>query len=441
MDNENNLAYYFSMDANTWKARWTKEQIRAMLLEQSQTFWQRDTGVERTQLAQLEQAAPSPHAVIISGLRRVGKSTLLAQLAHRLGQDRFYYINFEDDRFLGFGAQDSNDLYQSLAETFGERKIWIVDEIQNVPGWEHFVRRFMDMGWKFYITGSNASLLSRELGSRLTGRYVPIELFPFSFNEFLRFRQFDVPDVSRLTTLDMARLQQHLSEYLQVGGLPEPLKYPDLPLRRTLYDDVLYRDIATRYHIEEVRTLKELAFYLMSNLAGRVSFNKLKEQLRLGSVNTVKNYFDCLENSWLIFTLNVYDHSVKRQQIAPKKVYGIDTGLSNDVGFAFSANAGKLLENLVFLALRRKTKEIYYYLSPFGYEVDFYLPETRQLIQVAQNLDDPTTRTEEIRALSDAMRALNLSRGLILWDANAKPIEENGLTIDIRSVADWLVSE
>ena len=154
-----------------------------MLLEQSQAFWQRDTGVERTQLAQLEQAAPSPHAVIISGLRRVGKSTLLAQLAHRLGQDRFYYINFEDDRFLGFGAQDANDLYQSLAETFGERKVWIVDEIQNVPGWEHFVRRFMDMGFKFYITGSNASLLSREWGSRLTGRYVPVELFPFSFNE------------------------------------------------------------------------------------------------------------------------------------------------------------------------------------------------------------------------------------------------------------------
>jgi len=412
-----------------------------MLLEQSQAFWQRDTGVERTQLALIEQAMPSPHAVIISGLRRVGKSTLLAQLAHRLGQDRFYYINFEDDRFLGFGAQDANDLYQSLAETFGERKVWIVDEIHNVPGWEHFVRRFMDMGFKFYITGSNASLLSREWGSRLTGRYVPVELFPFSFNEFLRFRQFVAPDLSRLTTLDMARLQQHLSEYLQVGGLPEPLKYPDLPLRRTLYDDVLYRDIAARYHIEEVRALKELAFYLMSNLAGLVSFNKLKEQLGLGSVNTVKNYFDYLENSWLIFTLNVYDCSVKRQQIAPKKVYGIDTGLSNDVGFAFSANTGKLLENLVFLSLRRETKEIHYYTSPSGDKVDFYLPETRQLIQVAQSLDDPTTRTRKVRALSDAMRALNLSRGLILSDANAQPIEENGLIMDIRSVAEWLVSE
>ena len=433
--------YAFIMNENSWKARWSKEQIKAMLLEQSQAFWQRDIGTERTQLAQIEQAVPSPHAVIISGLRRVGKSTLLAQLAHRLGQDRFYYINFEDDRFIGFGAEDANDLYQSLAEVFGERKVWIVDEIQNVPGWEHFVRRFMDMGVKFYITGSNASLLSRELGSRLTGRYVPVELFPFSFTEFLRFRQLVAPDLARLTTLDLAHLQQYLGEYLRVGGLPEPLKYPDLPLRRTLYDDVLYRDIAARYHIEEVRALKELAFYLMSNLAGLVSFNKLKEQLRLGSVNTVKNYIEYLENSWLIFTLNVYDFSVKRQQIAPKKVYSIDTGLSNDVGFAFSANTGKLLENLIFLALRRKTHEIFYYVSPAGYEVDFYQPETRQLIQVAQNLENAATRARETRALADALRTLNLSRGLILSDANAQPVEENGLTIEIRSVAEWLMNE
>jgi hypothetical protein len=127
---------------------------------------------------------------------------------------------------------------------------------------------------------------------------------------------------------------------------------------RTLYDDVLYRDIATRYRIEDVRALRELANYLMSNPATAVSFNKLKEQLRLGSVNTIKNYVEYLENSWLIFTVNVYDYSVKRQQIAPKKVYAIDTGLASAVGFAFSANTGRLLENQVFLALRRQTPDI-----------------------------------------------------------------------------------
>ncbi|MBN1180205.1 MAG: ATP-binding protein [Anaerolineae bacterium] len=427
------------MNENLWKARWTREQIKAMLLEQFQAFWRRDIGIERTQLAEIEQAALLPHAVIVSGLRRVGKSTLLAQLAHRLGEDRFYYLNFEDDRFLGFQAEDANDVYQLLVEVFGERQVFVVDEVQNVPGWEHLVRRFMDMGFKFYITGSNASLLSRELGSRLTGRYVPIELLPFSFTEFLRFRGYVLPDMARSTTVERARLQQYLGEYLRLGGIPEPLKYPELPLLRTLYDDILHRDIATRYHIEEVRALKELAFYLMSNPACQVSFNKLKEQFHLGSVNTIKNYIEYLENSWLVFTVNVYDYSVKRQQIAPKKMYCIDTGLSNAVGFAFSPNTGRLLENMVFLALRRKAQSVYYCISPAGYEVDFYLPESRQLIQVAQNLDQPATREREVRALADALRGLGLSHGLILTDANAPAVEENGLTIETRSMVEWLV--
>ncbi|MCI0398057.1 MAG: ATP-binding protein [Chloroflexi bacterium] len=429
------------MTESSWKEKWTKEQIKVMLSEQFQAFWQLDPGIERTQLAEIERAAAPPHAVTISGLRRVGKSTLLAQLAHRLGENHFYYVNFEDDRLLGFQAEDANDLYQALLELFGERKVFVIDEVQNIPGWEHFVRRFLDMGFKFYITGSNASLLSRELGSRLTGRYVPVELFPFSFREFLEFRQLPFPDLNRPTTIDLARLQQSLDEYLHLGGIPDPLKYPELPLLRTLYDDVLYRDIATRYRIEEVRALKELAFYLMSNPTGQVSFNKLKDQFHLGSVNTIKNYIEYLENSWLIFTLNVYDYSIKRQQIAAKKIYPIDTGLARAIGFSFSPNTGKLRETAAFLALRRHTKEIYYYTTPTGYEVDFYLPESRQLIQVTQHLDNPATRERELRALTDAMHSLKIEKSLILTDANANPIEENGGTITIRSLAEWLLED
>jgi len=427
------------MNENNWKSKLSKDQIKAMLLEQQQAFWQSETGVERRRLGEIERAIPLPHAVVISGLRRVGKSTLLAQFAHRLGEERFYYVNFEDDRFLGFQAEDANDLYQALVELFGERKVFIIDEVQNVTGWEHFVRRFMDQGIKFLITGSNASLLSRELGTHLTGRYVPVELFPFSFVEFMRFKGYTIPDLTRLTTVETAHLQQALNEYLRLGGIPEPLKYPELPLLRSLYDDILYRDIATRYHIEEVRALKELAFYLMSNPTSQVSFNKLKEQFRLGSVNTIKNYIEYLENSWLIFTMNVYDYSVKRQQIAAKKVYSIDTGLVNAIGFSFSPNTGKLMENAAFLALRRKTHEIYYYTTPAGYEVDFYLPESGRLVQVAQSMDNPATREREIRALADAMDALGLSSGLILADSNTETITRNGFTITIRSLAEWLL--
>jgi hypothetical protein len=433
------MMYDFIMNENIWRSKWSKDQIKAMLLEQFQAFWQVDTGTVRGQLADLERAAAAPHAVIISGLRRAGKSTLLAQLAHRLGQDAFYYLNFEDDRFLGFQADDFNDLYKVMVEVFGSRTVLLVDEIQNIPGWERFVRRFMDMGLKFFITGSNASLLSRELGTRLTGRYVPIELFPFSFQEFLAFRGDPFPTLDRMTTIKAAQLGQALDAYLRLGGIPDALKYPDLPLLRTLYHDVLYRDIAARYRIQAVSALRELAFTLMSNPAGLVSFNKLKGRFRLGSVNTIKNYTGYMENSWLIFTINLYDYSVKRQQIAPKKIYCIDTGLANAVGFHFSPNTGRLLENLVFLALRRQTSAIYYYLSPEGFEVDFYLPEERRLIQVAQHLANPAIRERGIRALESAMQHLKVQHAMILCDANEDSLEISRVPVEIRSIAEWLI--
>ena len=427
------------MNENNWQAKWSKEQIRAMLREQLQTFWKRDTGVVREKLPQLLKAAALTHAVIISGLRRVGKSTLLAQIAHHLGENTFYYLNFEDERFLGFQAEDANSLYQALIESFGEKTVFMIDEIQNVVGWEHFVRRFMDMGFKFYITGSNASLLSDELGSRLTGRYLPVDLLPFSFREFLAFKGHDLPDLDRLTTAEQALLQRRLDEYLEQGGIPEPVKYPDLPLHRALYDDVLYRDIAARYRFDDLRALKELAFYLMSNPAGMISFNKLKGQLKLGSVNTVKNYIGYLEASWLLFTINVHDYSVKRQQIAPKKIYAIDTGLARAVGFAFSPNRGRLLENLIFLALRRQGRDIYYLTLKDGYEVDFYLPHAGLLIQVAENLQQEQIREREIRALKAAMSSLNLQEGLILTANGEDSLQSDNMTIHIQPIATWLL--
>ncbi|MBT7989833.1 MAG: ATP-binding protein, partial [Anaerolineae bacterium] len=422
-------------------SKWSRDQIKAMLLEQFQSFWKTETGILREQLREVERAANSPHAVIISGLRRAGKSTLLAQMAHNLDEETFYYLNFEDDRLLNFQADDINDLYQNLLEIFGERKTFILDEIQNISGWEHFVRRFMDMGFKFYITGSNASLLSRELGTRLTGRYIAIELFPFSFKEYLRFRNIPLPPLDRMTTVDLAQLQKNLDEYSQSGGVPDALKYPELSILRTLYNDVLYRDIATRYRLGNVAMLKELGFFLMSNIANLISYNKLKQQFNVGSVNTIKTYIEYMEDSWLFFTLNVHDYSVKRQQIAAKKIYSIDTGLSRSVGFQFSPNTGRVLENLVFLALRQKNQEVYYLTTPNGYEIDFYLPEKGQLIQVSQHLKNPATREREIRALEDALAHTPAQSALILTDANQESFEINGIPVSIRSTAEWLLQE
>lgn len=427
------------MSESIWKARWSKDQIRSMLIEQYEAFIKQDTGITRTLLAEVRKAVNTPHTVIISGLRRVGKSTLLVQLAHSIGHDKYFYINFEDDRFLNFQAADITDLHSALVELFGERKVMIIDEIQNVAHWEHFVRRFMDLGLKFYLTGSNASLLSRDLGTRLTGRYIAFELFPFSFQEYLQFAGEKIDDVNRMTNLKRSKLSGALKNYLKYGGIPDALKYPDINFLRTLYDDVIHRDIAARYKLEALTALKELAYFLFSNPASLVSYNKLKERLKLGSVNTVSKYVNYLEDSWLIFSINQYAFSVKRQQVAPKKIYCIDTGMVESVGFSFSPNSGKLLENLVFLKLRRLSKNIYYIKTDKNFEVDFYLPEERHMVQVTESMAEEAARKREIRALENAAGEIPVERLTILTDQQEDEISIGGLTTHVQSISEWLL--
>ena len=168
-----------------------RDELKALLLEQLEQFRNKDLGIERDKLRYIKNYARTPHIIVISGLRRVGKSTLLSQVAHKLyDKNEYYFVNFEDERFLNFTSNDFNMLYELLIELFGERRVFLFDEIQNILGWERFVRRMTDSGYKFYITGSNAMLLSGELGAKLTGRYIPIDLFPFSFGEFLSFKNF-----------------------------------------------------------------------------------------------------------------------------------------------------------------------------------------------------------------------------------------------------------
>ncbi|PIS28639.1 hypothetical protein COT42_07445 [Candidatus Saganbacteria bacterium CG08_land_8_20_14_0_20_45_16] len=417
----------------------SRTMLKTILLEQRDLFAKKDRGIKRETLDKVKVAMRSPHAIVISGLRRVGKSTLLAQIADLIGENNYYYVNFEDERLAGFSSSAANDLHKTLGLLFGERKIFLLDEIQNIPGWERFVRRFMEMGFKFYITGSNASLLSQELGTKLTGRHIPIELFPFSFAEFLKFKAFSV-DVSRLTTMEEIKLEAMFRDYLEKGGIAEALKYPELPIHATLYNDVLYRDIASRYQIEETAALKELAFYLMSNPSSLFSYNKIKELLKLGSVNTVKNFIRYTELSWLFFVVNVYAFSVKKQQIAPKKIYASDTGMAQAIAFSFSKNEGKYLENAVFLALRRQEEKIYYYKTKSDKEVDFYLPTKKLLIQTAFTIDDPAVYKREVAALAEAMAELNINSGLILIGQGKRQNAPEEKGILISSAYEWLLA-
>ncbi len=417
------------------------EQIRLALIEQKQEFINQNPGTTRNLLTVVARYVKTPFPVIISGLRRAGKSTLLAQLARRFYPNgNYFYVNFEDERFLAFSAADFARLHELLIELFGNQKVFIFDEIQNIAGWERFINRMAKGKYKFYITGSNAALLSRELGTKLTGRYLPVELFPFSFDEYLRFRKIPRPNLTRLTTVQKGGLKKAFAAYLQNGGIPQVLQYPQLPLAKTLYDDILNRDVAQRYKITDIKSLRGLTFYLFSNIASLISYNKLKQLLQLGSVNTVSGYIEYLQASWLIFAVNRYAFSVKKQQIANKKIYGIDTGLIKTVSFSFSQNRGKFLENIVFLQLCRENREnIYYYKTAANHEVDFYLPRNKTFIQVCRSLTDTQTQTRETQALAEAMKEIKNSRGLILTEAETSRLYLNQQSVPVIPIYEWLL--
>jgi len=421
-----------------------KTLLKEIVLEQEKDRQAIDTGIPRAALKRVLRYASLPHAVVVSGVRRCGKSTLLDQVSSKLYKNGVYYLDFEDERLVNFGVEDFNHLYEIFLELYGERKVFFLDEVQNVPKWEVFVRRMQGKGCKFFITGSNASLLSKELGTKLTGRNVTVELFPFSFAEYLAFRGVPLSGNSLSLTTERAAIKKHFDEYLRHGGMPEYLKYRDTTLLKRVYEDILYRDIVARYGIKQVKPLRELGLYLLSNIGGTFSYNNLKNVLGVGSMNTIKSYADFLENSYLIFLVGKFSYSLKEQFVALKKIYCIDNGLADSVAFQFSKNKGKFLENLVFLELRRRFSEIYYYKTANNLEVDFLVKVGRKdlrLIQVADNLDNEKTRQREINALAKAMEELQLKKALILTDDSEEKIVSGGKVITVKSVYKWLLEE
>ncbi|MFH1049251.1 MAG: ATP-binding protein, partial [Patescibacteria group bacterium] len=409
-----------------------KTTLKEIILEQKEALKNKCEGIKRLKLEEIKRYIEIPHTVIIAGIRRVGKSTLLLQIMNEFYKKDCYYLNFEDERFIDFTSQDFNALYEIFAETMGEKKVFFLDEIQNIPSWENFVRRMQDQRFKFFITGSNATLLSKELGTKLTGRYVLIELLPFSFKECLSFQEIYFDKNSLFQTSERAKLKNSFSLYLENGGMPEYLQYQKKELLVRLYEDILYRDIIARYEIKETKALREISLYLLSNLANLFTYNNLKKIAGLGSANTAKNYVEYLENSFVLFSVNLFSFSLKKQYYAPRKIYCIDNGLANSISFKFSENRGKFLENLVFLELLRRKNEVYYYKTKNNLEIDFLIKEKNApsaLIQVAQKLDDTKTKAREIKSLIVALGELNLSNGLILTEDEEGLVEQEGKTI------------
>ncbi|MFH1387991.1 MAG: ATP-binding protein [Patescibacteria group bacterium] len=416
--------------------------LKEVILEQRDFIDRAEQGIEREVLLNLKKYFKLPHTLVVSGIRRVGKSTLLVQLMRNFYKDTSYYFNFEDERLLNFESNDFNALYELMIELFDEKKVFFFDEIQNVKGWENFVRRMQDRKFKFFITGSNASLLSKELGTKLTGRHLSQKLYPFSFKEFLSFKNYKFQPNNLYKTVERGKLKKFFNVYLKEGGMPEYLQYQNKEVLKNVYEDILYRDIVVRYDIKETKSLRELALYFLTNLGGLFSYNKLKKNLSLGSVNTVKSYTEHLENSFLIFTINLFSYSLKQQAVAPKKVYCLDNGLANAVSFRFSRDRGKFLENLVFIELKRRNEDIYYYKTKNNLEVDFLLKKGRkvkQLIQVSQNLKENKTKEREINGLITALKELKLKQGLILTEDEEEVITLKGIKIIVQPIYKWLL--
>lgn len=384
-----------------------EQAIPQILSDQTEVFNNKKCGISRN--IDIDRLLKSDRIIVLTGIRRSGKSTFLRQIAEKVLD--YYYVNFDDERFFDFSIGDFQKLMINLKK-LKQAKTILIDEIQNVPGWERFVRRLHDEEYKIFITGSNAKLLSSELSTHLTGRYKKIELFPFSFREFLTFKEIDS---SKQGTDNLAQILNAFDEYLLKGGFPEYVKYQDKEDLQSIYNDIIYKDLIVRFRIKNPKAFKNLSLFLMTNVAGEMSYNSLKSTTGISNSNTIKYYIDYLQQAYLLFECYKYDYSLKRQNTYNKKIYSIDNGLRDSIAFRFGSEYGKLLENLIFIELKRRNKEVFFYKTKEGYEVDFLVHDDEPvLILVSYTLADKNTEKREVRALLASMRELNVNNALLI---------------------------
>lgn len=390
-----------------------KSLLKEVAKAQKENLLKLPTGLKRHQLDIMPE--PASHALIISGIRRCGKSTMLHQLLKEQYPDA-YYLNFEDPRLYDFELNDFNRLDELIEEQ--ETEVLFFDEIQVIDGWERYVRQKLDESFKLVITGSNATLLSSELGSKLTGRHITEELFPFSWKEFCEFRSLDFSENA-------------LKQYLQIGGFPEYVKTEDDEILNQLFEDILVRDIAVRFGVRDVKTLQRLALYLVSNVGNLVTGNKLKTFFGIGATSTVMEYFSYLEQTWLMHFIPKFSYSVHKQSVNPRKVYAIDTGLINVNSKSFTGDFGRILENLVFLHLRRNFKEIYYFSEKGECDfVTFKSGNVNEIVQVCYKLN-PDNLDRELSGLFEALSFFELEKGYILTQNQTDRFERDGKVAEV----------
>jgi len=403
----------------------TQNDIEQVVAGQREQAARRRKGLLRDILPALPDL--TSHALIISGIRRCGKSTLLEQLLASRGSEALA-LNFDDPRLAGFEPANFQ-LLDALITKSGARSLFF-DEIQVVQGWESYIRQKLDEGFRIAITGSNASLLSRELGTRLTGRHITKELFPFSYNEFLLFQS-------------LAPGEESLRLYLDEGGFPEYLKSKEPDILSNLLYDILYRDIAVRHGIRDTRTLKQFAVHLFSNPGNLITANKFRQTLGIKTTATVLEYFSHLEDAYLTAFMPRFSHSARVQSVNPKKIYVSDPGLTKVASLSFSDDRGRILENAVYWQLRRQGMEVFYF-NEKKVECDFIAIPRKGggqplLIQVCHELT-PANRQREQRGLSEAMDFFQAKEGLIITFAQRDAYTDKSRQIQIVPAWEFFTS-
>ncbi|MCE5348323.1 MAG: ATP-binding protein [Bacteroidales bacterium] len=381
--------------------------LTEIIQDQSESFLKKHW-IERS----TEIPFDSKRILIISGVRRCGKSTLVQQKL--IKSKAALYINFEDPRLINFTLDDFSQL-EKIAEESGKIHLFL-DEIQNIDQWELFARMANEKGISLCITGSNASMLSRELGTRLTGRYKQIELFPFSYQEFLTFR-------------NLERNLKSFDNYFESGGFPEYLEENDTDYLRTLLRDIVTRDVAIRRNITNESQLMRLAVHLLSNCGKEFSYNNISKILEIKSVRTVIDYCDYLRESYIIDFIPLYSTSIKKQMVNPKKCYSIDPVFAKANSLSFSKDIGRRLENFVFNKLRRDFKEIYYF-KKLNAECDFLVKENGQVTLAVQSCLEINNENiaREISGIKNAIAETGAQSGIIITKNQADKIEGIELT-------------
>jgi len=398
-------------------------------------------------------------ATVLMGVRRGGKSTFLFQVIQRLleggiPRPNLLYLNFFDDRLHNLRHDNLGLIIEAYYALHPEKKnaetvYCFFDEIQAVTGWEPFVDRLLRTEQcEVYLTGSSARMLAREVATQMRGRALAWELFPFSFREFLDSRgmasEGDLPTKQRLL------VQKAFEAFWECGGFPEVADLPRrlrIKIHQEYYQTVLFRDLVERHDIAHPKALADLAHRLVDNSASLYSINSLTGYLKsLGHKvpkSAVSDYLQWFEDAYFLFTVRIFDPSAARRDTNPKRIYCIDHALVTSVASGILVNAGHLLENLVFIALRRLYPDIYYYKTRTGREVDFIVPRRGRppmLVQVCESLADPRTRNRETAALGEAMAELDLKTGLIVTRNEEERQEAEAGTIDVTPAWKFLLS-